>query len=59
MEKRFSNLFKTHILVTGYNYVEFNLGQRGGVEKCIFGSAGFRDRCLKYLRSMNCDTSGL
>lgn len=59
IEKRYPNMIKTGIITVGYNYVEFNLGARGGIEHLKFGSHGFKNICLKHLRFLNQDTSGL
>lgn len=57
--KRFVNLTRVELMNVGNDCIEFNLGDRGGNVKVRFGCAGFKDMCLKYLRQLNQDTSGL
>jgi hypothetical protein len=59
VEKKFFTLTKVQLLTITSHYIEFNLGNRGGDVKVYFGSAGFREVCLKYLRQLNQDTTGL
>jgi hypothetical protein len=59
VHKKFFALTKVQLLTITSNYIEFNLGDRGGNVMVYFGSAGFREVCLKYLRQLNQDTTGL
>lgn len=59
IERKFHDLIRVSLIYVSNESIEFNLGDRGGNVKVYFGSGGFRDICLKYLRQLNQDTTGL
>jgi hypothetical protein len=60
INKKYFNLVTTHVINTSNSgFIEFNLGDRGGIVKIEYISPGFREQCLNYLRRMMQDINGL
>lgn len=59
INKRFRRHIDTNVIRVFSDSIEFNLGDHGGRQRFECAHSHFRENCLKYLRSLNLDTSGL